>query len=33
MELEKPKECKECHKEKEVRPTTDILSKPVEASK
>jgi hypothetical protein len=33
MELEKPKECKECHKEKEVRPTTDILSKPAEASK
>jgi hypothetical protein len=27
MELEKPKECKECHKEKAVRPV-DILSKP-----
>jgi len=32
MELEKPKECKECHKEKEVRPK-DILSKPAEASR
>jgi hypothetical protein len=32
MELEKPKECKECHKEKEVRPT-DILSKPAETSR
>lgn len=32
MELEKPKECKECHKEKEVRPR-DILSKPVEVSR
>jgi len=32
MELEKPKECKECHKEKEVRPK-DILSKPVDASR
>ncbi len=27
MKLEKPKECKECHEEKAVRPT-DILSKP-----
>jgi hypothetical protein len=26
MKLEKPKECKECHKEKEVRPT-DVLTK------
>ena len=32
MELKKPKECKECHKEKEIRPT-DILSKPVETSR
>jgi hypothetical protein len=29
MELKKPKECKECHEEKAVRPV-DILSKPVE---
>jgi hypothetical protein len=32
MELEKPKECKECHKEKETRPV-DIISKPVEVIK
>jgi len=33
MELEKGRECKDCHKEKEVRPITDILSKPAEARK
>jgi len=30
MELEKPRKCKECHEEKDVRPV-DIISKPVES--
>ena len=32
MQLEKPKECKECHKEKQNRPAT-VLSQPAQGAR